>query len=147
MIESELRRGLAVGLRLLENLHGGDSVELTRGDIARFRVWVRNGSDLPMQRVAGLLNPTSCTRFPAVRFEIRDLQSGEQRDVAEIVVRVVSAPRSHDGYDWIAKATLVASSEIAPVVVREPSRPVGYVPQREVVPAVHRPSSIPISEV
>ncbi len=145
MIESGLRRGLTIGLRLLENLQGG-AADLSRGDVARFAVWARNDTDLVLQRVAGFVEPTVSTDFPSTQFEIRDLQTGEQRDIAEILVRVVAPPPSRAEYGWIAKAAFVASPAIPPVELREPERVLSYAPEREVAPSADRRSSIPLSE-
>lgn len=115
LIESEIRKSLEFQLSPETDLDG-----IASGDRVRFRVFVRNGSDLTIRRVSGFVAPTHLTSFAMRQFDLENLEPGQDVEVAQIDARVATPART--GTDWLAKLTVVANTFLGVVQMRDAGR-------------------------
>jgi hypothetical protein len=146
LIEAELRRRLFFTFSMEANLSKPGSPTFHKGDLVRFKVWVRNDADIRFNKISGLLTGTVSTEFESTCFKLADLDPRQEREVATIEARIMNDPRTMTGCGWIAKLTVVADVDLSTIRIRESERFLGYtLPQAQPRNGGHV-RSIPLSD-
>ncbi len=123
MLEMELSKQLVVSYTLKENLSRRRSTDLLPDDDFVFVSHLRNNSNIVIKNIRGSIAPTQFTEFRIARFDVRELEPGQESQLAVVHARVTRGSRHGSVVDNIGSVTLTAAADLSILRFREWNKP------------------------
>ena len=142
MLETELSKHLVVSYTLQEHLSPQRSKMLLPDDTFVFVTRLRNNSSIAIKDVCGSIAPTRFTDFRIRNFGLRELQPGQESELAVVQARVTCNFRHGSVMNDIGRVTLTAAADLSNVQLQELGRPL-----IQIRPAAQEISARPRSRV
>ncbi len=123
MLETELSKQLVVSYTLKENLSRQRSKALLPNDRFVFVSHLRNNSSIAIKNVRGSIAPTQFTDFRIAKFDVRELQPGQESELAVVHARVTCGSQHGSVLNGIGTVTLTATADLSSLQFQEWDKP------------------------
>ena len=123
MLETALSKQLVVSYTLKKNLSRQGSEDLLPDDRFVFVSHLRNNSSITIKDVRGSIAPTPFTAFRITKFNVRELQPGQEIELAVVYARVTGGSRHGSVLNDIGTVTLVANADLSNLQFQEWDKP------------------------
>ncbi len=123
MLETELSKQLVVSYTLEKNLSRRRSKVLLPNDRFVFVSHLRNNSNILIKNIRGSIAPTQFTEFRIARFDVRELEPGQESQLAVVHARVTCGSQHGSVLDDIGTVTLTAAADLSTLQFREWDKP------------------------
>ncbi len=123
MLETELSKQLVVSYTLKKNLSRRRSEVLLPDDRFVFVAHLRNNSGIVIKNIRGSIAPTPFTDFRITKFDVRELQPGQESELAVVRARVTCGFQHGSVLDDIGTATLKAAADLSSLQFEEWDKP------------------------
>ena len=142
MLKTELSKQLVVSYTLKGNLSRRLSKVLLPDDRFVFVSHLRNNSSIAIKDVRGSIAPTQFTDFRIAKFDVSELQPGQESELAVVHARVTCRSLHGSVLDDIGTVTLTAAADLSILQFREWDKPL-----IQIRPAAREVSARPRSRV
>ena len=119
MLETELSKQLVVSYTLKENLSRRRSKVLLPDDRFVFVSHLRNNSSIAIKDVRGSIAPTQFTDFRIAKFDVSELQPGQESELAVVHARVTCGSQHGSVLNDIGTVTLTAAADLSSLQFQE----------------------------
>ena len=114
LLGTELSKQLVVSYTVKESLPNDEFV---------FVSFLRNNSSMAIKNIRGSIAPTQCTDFPVTQFVVRDLQPGQENELAVVHARMRRGSQYGSVLDDIGRVTLTAAADLSSLQFQERDKP------------------------